>query len=105
MQTNRFGVRPFSGAGGPGWFEVFDRVSGASVVSGLRRTEAEGDARRRNQDTSGSTPMNLHLGPLEVSALRDAIDAYMALDVAGRDHRILEDLYTLFASWERDHTG
>ena len=103
MQTSRFGVRPFSGAGGPGWFEVFDRVTGGAVVSGLRRAEAEGDARRRNQDTSGSTSMNLHLGPLEVSALRDAIDAYMALEIGGRDHRILEDLYALFAGWERGH--
>jgi hypothetical protein len=24
MQTNRFGVRPFYGAGEPGWFEVFE---------------------------------------------------------------------------------
>ena len=49
MQTNRFGVRPFYGAGDRGWFEVFDRVTGAAVVSGLRRAEAEGGARRRNR--------------------------------------------------------
>ena len=102
MQTSRFGVRQVSEAAVPGSFEVFDRATGAAVASGMRRAEAEGEARRRNQDTSGATPMTLRLGPPEVSALRQAIDAYMTFEGLGRrDHRILEDLYTLFSSWER----
>jgi hypothetical protein len=60
----------------------------------------------RNEDaTSGSPARILQIGPSEVSALRDAIDAYMALDTSGRSCRILEDLYTLLASWERDDPG
>jgi hypothetical protein len=106
MQTNRFGVRLVAGAGNPGAFEVFDRATGVAVASGMRRTEAQTEARRRNGDTSGSTPMTLRLGPPEVSALRRAIDTYMTLEGLGRrDHRILEDLYALFASWERGDTG
>jgi hypothetical protein len=105
MQTNRFGVRPSSGAV-PGPFEVFDRATGAAVASGMRRAEAESEARRRNDDPSGPTPMTLRLGPPEVLALRQAIDAYMAREGLGRrSHRILEDLYALFASWQRGEAG
>ena len=100
MQTNRFGVRRVPGAAVSGCFEVFDRVTGGAVASGMRRTEAESEARRRNDDTSGPDPMTLRLGPPEVSALRQAIDAYMAREGIDRcHHRILEDLHALFSSW------
>jgi hypothetical protein len=102
MQTNRFGVRRTPV---PGCFEVFDRVTGVAVASGMRRAEAESDARRRNDDTSGPDPMTLRLGPPEVSALRDAVGAYMTREGIGwRDHRILEALYALFSSWQQGHS-
>jgi hypothetical protein len=99
-ETTQFGVRPFGCLNGdPKRFEVFDRRTGNAVVSGLRRDEAEADARRRNHDRSGPTGMAVCLGPLEVAALRKAIEAYLFLDTTGPDHQILEDLYALFMSW------
>jgi hypothetical protein len=72
------------------------------VASGMRRDEAESDARRRNDDTSGPDPMTLHLGPREVSALRAAVGAYLTReDIGRRDHRILEALYALFTAWQQ----
>jgi hypothetical protein len=44
--------------------------------------------------------MTVNLGPEEIAALQDDLDVYMALDIAGRDHCILEDLYALFVSWQ-----
>lgn len=106
MQTNRFGVRPLVGAnGGPGRFEVFDRRSGAAVATGMRRTEAELDARSRNGDPSGPTPVTLRLGPAEVSALREAVEAFLVFEIDGEAHRVLEDLYALFASWGHGDAG
>jgi hypothetical protein len=102
MQTNRFGVRRTAV---PGCFEVFDRVTGVAVASGMRRDEAESDARRRNEDPSAPHSMTLHLGPPEVLALRDAVGAYMAQEGIGRrDHRILEELYALFSAWQQGHS-
>src|SRR5919198_3377484 len=73
-ETTQFGVRPFGCLNGdPKRFEVFDRRTGNAVVSGLRRDEAEADARRRNHDRSGPTGMAVSLGPLEVAALRNAV--------------------------------
>jgi hypothetical protein len=99
-ETTQFGVRPCGRLNGdPKRFEVFDRRTGNTVVSGLRRDEAEADARRRNHDGSGPTGMAVCLGPWEVAALRNAIEAYIFLDSTGREHQILEDLYALFMSW------
>ncbi len=102
MQTNRFGVRRTPV---PGCFEVFDRVTGVAVASGMRRDEAESDARRRNDDTSSPDAMTLRLGPPEVSALREAVGAYLTRQGLGRrDHRILEGLYALFSAWQQDRS-
>jgi hypothetical protein len=100
IQTTRFGVRPFVRLNGePKRFEVFDRRTGETVVSRLRRDEAECEARRRNHDDSGPLDMMVRLNPLQLSALRNAVECYMFLDTAGREYDILEDLYHLFASW------
>ena len=49
--------------------------------------EAEDDAHRRDQDTSGTPAATVCLGPAELSALRAAIDA--CLVGAGHHSRIL----------------
>jgi hypothetical protein len=84
MVTCRFGVRRSPNGGPESCFEVFDRMTGAAVASGMGRVEAEADARRRNQDTSGSAVCS---DLLEFAALRTAIDGYLAR--AGRHARIL----------------
>jgi hypothetical protein len=101
MQVNRVGVRlRLRAADGPGRFEVFDRRSGADVATGMRRYEAERDPRSRKGEPFGPTPIMLRLGPTEVSALRAAAEAFLAFQIAGEAHRILEDLYLMFASWQ-----
>jgi hypothetical protein len=63
----------------------------------VARAAAEDDGGRGNEDTSSAppmSPMTFHLGPTELSALRAAIDADMALDMGPCSQRILEDLYT-----------
>jgi hypothetical protein len=75
-QTCRFGIRRYPNGGSAACFEVFDRMTGAAVASGMRRVEAEDDARRRNQDLSRPAAMTLHLGPADLAALRAAVDAY-----------------------------
>jgi hypothetical protein len=54
-------------------------------------------------DPSGPTPMTLRLGPVEISAVSDAAEVFLAFEIAGEAHRILEDLYLMFASW--GHAG
>jgi hypothetical protein len=66
----------------------------AVVAAGMRRVEPEDDARRRNQDTCGPAFVTMRLGPAELTALRIALDAYLA--EASDHHRILEELYELF---------
>jgi hypothetical protein len=100
METCRFGVRPYPNGGCAARYEVFDRMTGAAVASGMRRVEAEREARRRNHDASGRAAMTVRLGPAEIAALQDALDTYMAFQIGGQDHQILEDLYVLFASWQ-----
>jgi hypothetical protein len=97
MQTCGFGVRPYPNAGSSARFEVFDRMTGAAVASGMRRPEAEQEARRRNHDTSGPA-VTLRLVPAEVAALQDALDVSLAFRVAGQDRQVLEDLCVLLAS-------
>ncbi len=98
----QFGVRVFGRLNGdPKRVEVFDRRTGKTGVSGLRREEAEVDARRRNHDCSGPRGMAVCLDPVEVAALRNAIEAYMFLDTTGPEYYILEDLYALFTSCAR----
>ena len=78
METCRFGIRPHPNDGSDSCFEVFDRMTGAAVASGMRRAEAEADARRRNHDTSGPPTPTVCLDPAELAALRAAIDGYLA---------------------------
>jgi hypothetical protein len=99
MMTCRYGVRPYPDGRAGSSFEVFDRMTGAAVATGMRRVEAEDDARRRNHDTSGRG-MTVRLGAREVTVLQHALDVALAFRVAGQDRHILEDLYVLFASWE-----
>ncbi len=101
MQTCRFGVRPYANGGSPISFEVFDRMTGAAVGGGMRRAEAEDQARGRNHDTSGPSTVTLYLRPAELDALRAAVDAYLAW-AADRHSRILEELYELFSGGERN---
>ena len=78
-------------------------MTGAAVASGMRRVEAEDDARRRDYDPNAPAAVTLCLSPAELAALRAAIDAYRA--GAGHHHRILEELYTLFTGREIDNIG
>jgi hypothetical protein len=78
METCRFGVRPCPRGGSDACFEVFDRVTGTAVASGMCRVEAEAEARRRNHDASGSPAPGVRLAPVELAALRTAIDVYLA---------------------------
>jgi hypothetical protein len=100
MVTCRFGVRRQPNGGSDACFEVFDRMTGAPVGGGMRRAEAEDEARRRNHDTSGPPPVTVCLRPAEFDALRAAVDAYLAW-AADRHARILEELYELFSGGER----
>jgi hypothetical protein len=93
MQTCRFGVRRYPSEGSGACFEVFDRMTGAAVAAGMRRGEAEAEARRRNDDTSAPA-VTVCLGPADFAALRAAVDAYLA--DASHPLRILEELYELF---------
>jgi hypothetical protein len=102
MTTCRFGVRRYPNGGSALCFEVFDRMTRAAVASGMRRVEAEDDARRRNHDTSSPATVTVHLGPADLAALRAAIDAYLSR--AGDHHaRILQELYELFAGGPNNH--
>ena len=85
MVTCRFGVRPEPNGGSDFGFEVFDRMTGAAVASGMRQAEAEADARRRNHDTSG--PPVVWPDPPELAVLRTVIDRYVTR--AARHSRIL----------------
>jgi hypothetical protein len=85
--TRRFGVRPYANGGSDSYFEVFDRMTGAAVASGMSGAEAEVDARRRNDDTSSPPVLTVRLDPAELAALRAAIDAVLAR--AGDHSRIL----------------
>ena len=82
MVTCRFGVRRYANGRPDTCFEVFDRMTGATVASGMRRADAEADARRRNHDTSGPPTVPVCLEPAELVMLRSAIDACLA----GADH-------------------
>jgi hypothetical protein len=89
-----FVVRPDPNGGSGDCFEVFDPMTGVVVVSGVRRVEADDDARRRDHDTSGPPVLTLYLGPAEFAALRAAVDAY--LNRTSHHERVLEELYELF---------
>ncbi len=62
-QTCRFGVRRYPNGGSAACYEVFDRMTGAAMASGMRRVEAEDDARRRNHDPSGPTAVTVSSAP------------------------------------------
>ena len=94
MVTSRFGVRP---DGAEGCFEVFDRRTNVPVATGLRRSEAEAEARARNGDTSGPTALRLHLAPVEVCALREAVQAH--LETSDEHQTTLSHLLQLL-TWE-----
>ena len=85
MET-RFGVRPYPNSGSDS-YEVVDRMTGTTVASGMRRVEAEDDARRRNHGDTGPPALAGFLDPAEVAGLRAAVDACLAR--AGRHSRIL----------------
>ena len=78
METCRFGVRRYPNNGSEACFEIFDRVTGTAVASGLCRVEAEAEARRRNHHASGSPAAAVLLAPVELAGLRAAVDAYLA---------------------------
>jgi hypothetical protein len=44
MQTCRFGIRPYLNGGSPSRWEVFDRMTGAAVASGMRRPGSHASA-------------------------------------------------------------
>ncbi len=100
-QTCRFGVRRYPNGGSPACFEVFDRMTGAAVASGMRRVEAEDDARRRNHDPSGPAAVTVCLSPAQLAALRAAVDAYLTRP-GGHHARILQALHELLTSRPHD---
>ena len=99
MVTCRFGVRRQPDGGSDACFDVFDRMTGATVASGMRRAEAEADARHRNQDTSGP--------PAELAALQATIDAYVtriglcSRALVAQAAQALEELRTQLADADR----
>ncbi len=101
-QTCRFGVRRYPNGGSAACYEVFDRMTGAAMASGMRRVEAEDDARRRNHDLSGPATVTVCLSPAELAALRAAVDAYLTRP-GGHHARILQELYELLTSRPTDN--
>jgi hypothetical protein len=100
FQTCRFGVRRYPNGGSAACFEVFDGMTGSAVASGLRRVEAEDDARRRNHDPRGPAGAALCLTPAELAALRAVVDAYLVR--ASGHSRILEELYEILTRGKGD---
>ncbi len=75
------------------------------MVTERHGSEAKDEAYSGDGKLSAPTPMSLRLGPLEVAALREAVEVYLFFDVAGGHHGILQDLYALFSSWQRGDVG
>ena len=100
METCRFGVRRETNGGSDACFEVFDRVTGAAVASGMRRVEAEAEAHRRNHDTSSWPPAAVRLAPVELAGLRAEL-AHADRLVAEQQARIGK-LYELFTGRDGD---
>jgi hypothetical protein len=71
------------------------------MTTGMCRRETGRVACSRNRDASGPTTMTLRLGPLEVVALREAVEIYLFFEMAGGHHDVLEDLHVVLKSWHQ----
>ena len=89
--TCRFGVRRQDDDGSVSLFEVFDRATGAAVASGMTRADAEAEARRRNDDTSGPAPCLQQPNPARVQppAANASLPQAEVQACAGRDCRVV----------------